>query len=440
MAHSRPELDYHTANKRCYFTLENGDRPDIMHTSGDIIQAKFHLDPLQGESMSVSNITVNFKCEVSTLITTGSGKDSRTYKHSAYLFCYSTVIINHNPITINSPKVWSVSFQFPWQVQPTETQISLHANPKFPYQAGDRLPPTWRRLCTGNPQSVRYYLESTMTRSGRIINHNDVDQIPLLFSPLLDIPSPDPYHCFGMNENIIRTSWQLDPAKHHGFRERTKAFFAYDDDTPTASFSVTASTPTVCCVEDRLPIKLHITYNEKTSTAPEQPAVTITGFYVRINDYIQYRVPYDKLLSKHDMVRESNVKISIGRYSNAREHIVYDGLSLDEWGSLSLPPSVGPSFSTFSVRREYTLKVSANLSCAGKSFEVVVIKHPLTVHPHRSLYRGLPGPSTSVAQPGASISKGDVGHGGRDEDQLPPYTASSSQQHPQLPMYGKGDF
>ena len=413
------------AGKQFYLTLENGDQLHALHTSGDTIRGKVHLRPFGNESLSVTNLRVNFKCKARTLITVHSNnasshRTSTTHKSSVYLFWFSAEVVSRS-ITVNSHHSWDVEFQFPWTAMPHPTQISFGANPAFPHQVGHRLPPTWSRDCHGHTQSVEYYLEAIMNRQGRMIDHKNKDRIPLFFCPPLDIPDPAPFRQMGRAGYIMRTSRLLDPVKkaeRYGFRERTKRIFSSNQD-PSARFVVKASAPTVCCVGDVLPINLHVTYNQNSSTAPEQPEISINNFYVRLNDYVQYRVPITRFFGDSELCKDSDNKINVAGkiVSVLAKKIVYDGMSLNEITPLRLSPALGPSFATFSISRNYVLKVSAVFNCAGKNYDLVLLRHLLTVHPARTLYRPLPGASPSLMQPLEAPVYGD-----EDGDEtLPPY-------------------
>jgi hypothetical protein len=429
---------YYQTLKTCYFTLENGDKPNALHTCGDRIRAKVHLHPsVRNETLSVSNLRVNFKCKVRTVIVTGGGNNRRTHKSSIYLFWFSTEIIRHRNISINAPQSWDVEFEFPWAVAPHPSQNGFRQNALFKHQAGHPLPPTWSRDCLGHNQTVQYYLESVVTRQGRMMEHGDKGILPLRFSPPLRIPDPPPALMTGMRGRLLRTSRLLDPAKrdeHYGFRERTKNLFSSDPD-PIATFFVTASAPTVCCVGDSLPVTLHIQYDQRTSTAPEQPEVTLKFFHVRLTDTVQYRVSTSGLLGDSELQRASEEKILIANRAVHPEPIVYEGMSLNEIAPVPLRLNVGASFATFSVNKSYMLKISAIFHCVGKDFDITLLRHRLTVHPPRTLHR-VPvivlDPVQSSKPQGQGPSLG--------EETLPPYVAGSAEGRAELPSYEEGAF
>ncbi|KAI4193445.1 MAG: hypothetical protein LQ350_008313 [Teloschistes chrysophthalmus] len=227
-----------------------------------------------------------------------------------------------------------------------------------------------------------------MTRRGRFMDHTDIDQLPLLFCPPLDIPDPAPCCVPGPPGTIVRTTRKLDPEKrteHYGFLAKTKDFLSTSDRDPSAVFRVKASAPTVCCLGDQIPITLRLIYIKDSSTAPEQPEVTISGLFARISSFVKYRV-----VRRHtELSRHSKTKTVIA-YPRFARSVVYDGMGLGELAPLWLPSTLDPSFATFSVSIQYILKISANFSCAGKDFDIVLVNHPLTVHPARSMYRPFP--------------------------------------------------
>ena len=382
---------YNPGDKRMYFTLQNGHDAGTAHTCGDTIRATLHLQPRGEESLSVSDICVKFKCKVRTAITTGGGNNQTTHRSSIYLYCFSTPIPigSQGSITVNSRQSWDVEFQFPWTVLPHPTQTDCRPHPAFPHEAGHRLPPTWSRLCNSNTQSVHYYLEWTMTRKGRLIDHNNKDRLPLVFCPPLDIPSPEQFPLSGPKAVIWRESRLLDPAKrgdHYGFREKTKDFFSSSNQNPNARFNVTASAPTVCCMIDSLPVKLHLEYREDLSTAPERPEVTIRSLQVRLDDFVQYRV---QRKWGGELVRTSSNKVDVAKKIFSPREVVYDAMNLNDLVPLDILR--GPSFATFNVNRTYMLKISATFSCSGKDFDLVIYRNELTIHPARIMYRPFPG-------------------------------------------------
>ncbi|KAL9597141.1 MAG: hypothetical protein Q9219_005363 [cf. Caloplaca sp. 3 TL-2023] len=425
MAVPDPALGCHT-DKNCYFTLENGDEATAVHTCGDVVRAKVHIQPQNGESLSLKNFSVNFKCEVRTVISTGSGKDSHTHRYSINLFCFSTPIIGQRTITVNAHQAWDIAFEFPWAIVPHPTHDVFRMNPAFPHESNHRLPPTWQQRCRGYVQTVQYYLESKMIRHGGVMDHNDKHQLPLLFCPPLDLANPPPALTAGPRETIMRTSRLLDPSKRnerHTLRDKVRDLFTSSNQIPSAIFGIKASAPTVCCVGDSLPITLQLNYDENSSTAPIQPELTISSLYVRLNDFVQYRIPSRSPFASYELVRQSDGKIVIAQRFFAQRP-VYDGMSLDELASLCLHPSdVGISFATFTISRQYVLKVSATFNCGAKDYDVVLLKHELTVHPARSLYRPPPWGNLSPEQP-IGIGENDS----RDwKDALPPYESTSVQ-------------
>ncbi|KAI4257075.1 MAG: hypothetical protein LQ352_001789 [Teloschistes flavicans] len=418
---------YYT-NKRCYFTLDNGDQPDAIHTCGDIVQAKLHMSPQYDESLTVSNVSVKFTGEVRTLITTGSGNDSRTYRASTSLFCFSTDIASRRAITINSHQTWDVAFQFPWAVLPHPSQEVFGPSSAFPHEPHHRPPPSWRQQCYSRIQSVDYYLEATTIRHGRIMNHNDLEQLAIHFCPPLDIPDPSPSYISGPKDTIMRTSRILDPEKsneHYGFITRSKDFFSSSNRNPSAVFTLEASAPTVRCLGDQIPISLRLSYIENSSTAPQQPEVTMSSLYARMSEVTRYRVAMKQLIGgPRELSRQVKTKIVIAERRFGRR-VVYDRMRLDELAPLWLPSTVGPSFATFSISRQYILKISAKFNCAGKDYDIVLVNHPLTVHPARAMYRPLPGALPRLEPPIAPQYQDD-----EDRMDLPPAYTSALLQNP----------
>ncbi|KAI4089609.1 MAG: hypothetical protein L6R37_008022, partial [Teloschistes peruensis] len=304
------------------------------------------------------------------------------------LFCFSTDIANGRAITIDADQTWDVVFQFPWAVMPHPTQDIFGPSSAFPHEAHHRPPPTWQQRCHGQTQSVQYYLEVSMNRRGRFMDHTDIDQLPLLFCPPLDIPNPATFCIPGPRGTIVRTTRKLDPEKrkeHYGFLAKTKDLLSSSNRDPSAVFRVVASAPTVCCLGGQIPITLCLIYIKDSSTAPEQPEVIVSNLFARISSFVQYRV----VRRYSELSRHSKTKTVIA-YPRFARSVVYDGMSLDELAPLSLPSTLDPSFATFSVSMQYILKISAKFSCAGKDFDIVLVNHPLTVHPARSMYRPFP--------------------------------------------------
>ncbi|KAL9584241.1 MAG: hypothetical protein Q9212_002245 [Teloschistes hypoglaucus] len=230
-----------------------------------------------------------------------------------------------------------------------------------------------------------------MTRRGRFVNHTNIDQLPLLFCPPLDIPDPAPCYTPGPTGIITRTTRILDPEKrteNYGFLAKTKDFLSRTIRNSSAVFTVQASTPTVCCVGDRIPITVRIIYVKDSSTTPKQPEVTISSLFARISSFVQYRVVRDYGFYR-DLSRQSKTKIVLANPQFAGS-VVYDGMSLDKLAPIWLPSTLGPSFATFSVSVQYVLKISAKFNYAGKHFDFVLVNHPLTIHPARSMYRPFP--------------------------------------------------
>ncbi|KAL8945635.1 MAG: hypothetical protein Q9183_008025, partial [Haloplaca sp. 2 TL-2023] len=247
--------------------------------------------------------------------------------------------------------------------------------------------------------SVQYYLEWKMIRKGRLVDHNDKDRLSLLFCPPLDIPNPEPFPLQGPKAVIWRESRLLDPAKrddHYGFRAKTKDFFSSSNQNPNARFNVTATAPTVCCMIDSLPVKLHLEYRDDLSTAPERPQVTLSSLHVRLNDFVQHRV---QRKWGGELVRTSSIKVDVAKKTFFPRERVYDAMSLNDLVNLDIV--VKPSFATFNINRTYMLKISATFNCAGKDFDLVIYRNELTIHPARAMYRPFPGsdPQDEVSRP-----------------------------------------
>ncbi|MCJ1393116.1 hypothetical protein MMC18_005988 [Xylographa bjoerkii] len=425
-----PKYDF-----RVPIQLSAPDQPQLIHTNGDRVTGQVRLLPSSG--LSIDRISLHFKGEVVTQVTTGYGDRRRTHYGTALLFHFCRDL----PLT-SIPALegtaWPFTFEFPWECLPAPQQWPSPPHELFYHEPGYPLPPTF--ATPDNRQKVVYYLEVVAHDRGAIFFSTVKNRLHLSFMPSRSQPHP-PSNLVHLKSSRTCVSRKLDPviaAEKPSIGKKTKRFFSNSEVKPTASFTVQSSVPSQICAGNTFPVVIGVEYDAARSTAPVVPTIHLRNIHARLTAITDCRVPHKTLFSglgSHTRHYKEKMLLVNSSFSMP----MYDHMQLEELiQGLRILPKVPPSFKSYNIARYYTLKVTAVVACAQQNFDVWI--GPRLGAPEFVVMSGVFKPApTDAPQHSLDPDLAAVRRLGieddEEEEELPPYEERDTGRTP-VPSYG----
>ena len=388
-----------------HFSLE---APDKVRTCGDIVYARLHVKP--GEKpLKTKYLRVSLKGKITHAIRTEKAGHDNYHYGKVYLFAVSTTLLDSETI-VSTPRAWDLAFEFPWHACPHPSQEDYaRSHPRFLVQAGPehRLPPSCN-FNYGSPIRIRYYLEAEYTREVGPLTTTESEKCTVHFCPPLENLSPPPGLTTDESQRLV-------------FQSRLWGSKGVDQ----AQISATA--PSACVIGTQIPIDLHLSYDGGATPVK----IGLMQIVVRLVDSCSLRIPASVLTLGRDLDQTDEQVLPLLSKTLAVPITIHDGMRLNDVVPILLRRTVGTSYTTFAVRRDFRLEVDVKLQCLGKKRQFNILRHPLIVYPSYEIHRTVP---TTIPDPAEHVDAAEVPQGqGKleeenqfkpprfSEDTLPPY-------------------
>ena len=383
--------------------LADGDSPRSIYTSGDRVKGQVVWNA--SRRLTVESIILQFKGVVKTQVMVSSGNSRRAVRGKAFLFDYAHTLSRTLHQDVGQSRSWDFDFVFPNNT-PAASGNRWAEHPKFHHLPGHQLPPTWSSL-DGRQQI--YYQIKVSAHTPLVFRRPLKDRVNLIYSPYRSVQYPDYLLC-KRTTTVVRTTRKLDsalPVQHRSVKESARSLFGSSiPSEPTSTFFVHSEVPRIVYVNGKLPIFIDIEHDLAKSTSREIPVIHLKDFHARLTEYTGVRVP-------NNHIRDSDRKITIDRRYYGRP--LTERMNLGEAWNISIEGHIPPTFKTYSMSREYVLKVTATVVCARKEYEIELGRHGLLI---------LPGPYRSLASIGPEVVPKIQAP--PDDDFLPPYEKASA--------------
>ena len=364
--------DFNSTDFAIFF--HDGARSKI-HTGGDRIKGKVVWRAYR--DLAVTSIHLQFKGKVKTQASVSNGQSQSTVWGRALLFDFNHTLCHELRQNIGESRSWDFDLEFPSKALAVTARCDTwKKHPDFHHLPGHDLPPTWSGRVDGI-QKIYYYVQ-VVAHTPAVFHKPVKNRIELSFCPYRTVQYPD-YLFFKRASTLVRTSRKLDsalPPQHLSVIDRARDFFGSSNSSgPTSIFSVHSEVPRVTYINGKLPVFISIEHDLVKSTSREIPIIHLAAFHARLTELTKIRA------KRH--IRNKSTKITIGRGpSYGRPSVpVTERTNIGETLDLSIQEHITPTFTTYSVRKNYILKVTATVICAGKTFEVELGKHVLLILP-----------------------------------------------------------
>lgn len=364
--------------KQIYIVLENGDRPEELHTCGQKVKGTVVCRP----SKNLTTLSIRLRGVVRTSVTHSSGNNqSSTTKAKAILFEYSHILSHSLSNSGNGQtQTWPFEFVFPFEAVPAVQSESWREHETFHHLPGHQLPPTWSSA--RDRQSVSYCLEAIALKPSSLFHSKMKEKVQLFFMPCRYVEHPNHLPLIGVR-SFTRSSRKLDPAltkQHYSLKEKARHLLGTSlPSEPRSSFRIHFEIPRVVCANGDLPIVLGIEHDLANSTSREIPVIYLKELHVNLNAYTFVRARSYIRHSREKIVIESECGIETPMYERMN-------LSSDIGGlTLKIPNHAISVFKTYSIARSYELKVKIVVSCAEKDYKIKLGRQGLEILP--SIYR-----------------------------------------------------
>ncbi|MCJ1233233.1 hypothetical protein MMC14_001188 [Varicellaria rhodocarpa] len=350
--------------------FHDGARSRI-HTGGDRIKGKVvwraHRD------LTVNSIHLQFKGKVKTQATVSTGQSTSTVWGRAILFDYTHTLCQTLRQNIGESRSWEFDLEFPSKaLTPTARCDTWKEHPDFHHLPGHELPPTWSGR-VDDIQKIYYYVQ-VVAHTPAVFRRPVKNRFELSFCPYRTVQHPD-CQLYKRVSTLVRTSRKLDsalPYQHLSIKDRARNLLGSSNSSePTSTFSVHSEVPSVAYINGKLPIFISIEHDLAKSTSREIPVIHLVDFHARLTELTKIRAKR--------YIRKKSTKITIERRQARRP--LTERTNIGEMLDLSIREHITPTFTTYSVCKNYMLKVTATVICAEKIFEIELGKHVLLILP-----------------------------------------------------------
>lgn len=316
-------------------------------------------------------------------IVDGSGKDKQTHRSTLELFSATRLLFNSNTSgesyailnqgTAADGKVeLPFEFAFPDRVVMAPNDL-YKPSPGFEHEAGHPLPTS---LQYGSSK-IEYALEVFVYKTVDWTPDKIVTQA-LPFRPTPTSTTSSDLVEFPRDPELYIIGHQLNPNndQNPGLLTKLKwsALSKYQDAVPGAKWRLTANCPYLLIAGKTIPISFSFYHIGHTPEIPEAPVVYIDQIGVKLTSMLTVRVPYQGMTGNRDIIRTFE-DVVINKVYVGGDEVMSDGLKLDKFGSLRLPPTFLPSFRTYGFHLSYRIKVVVEGHCANQNFKFTALRN-----------------------------------------------------------------
>ncbi|KAJ4985038.1 hypothetical protein SVAN01_09481 [Stagonosporopsis vannaccii] len=410
------------SNETTYIDLQ---RPHAFFTNEDVVRGCVRVHPTERPN----GIKIVFRGRCKMTLVEGSGKSKKIHKSTLELFSTSRLLFNSNTsresyAILNRGTATDGNVELPFEFTfPTQVMMAPNdlykPSPAFEHKAGHPLPTS---MDYGS-NSVEYALEVFVYKTTDW-TPDKIVTLTLPFRPTAPWTASDTTDLveFPKSPELYIIGHQLDPNNDQdpGLLTKLKwsTMFKYKHAIPGAKWRLTANCPYLLIAGKRVPISFSFYHIGHTPEIPEAPVVYVNQIGVKLTSMLMVRVPYQGMTGDRDTIRTYETVI-INKVFVAGDEVMRDGLKLEEFGSLSLPPTVLPSFRTYGLRLMYRIKVVVEGHCAHQEFKFTALRDFCYI-------------ACDVQREGRNLPDAAVASGSRDvplqspreaaiEDQLPAY-------------------
>ena len=372
------------------------DVPNKFYTASSPVTGNVTL--IGTEDVGVGSISITFsgRCKSKIVVSRGNNGSS-TYRGRVTLFTYTQTLFR-GPHTLHpSEHSWAFSFRFPERCEEVVRSGDwFQSDPRYCDDVNQPLPSTYHLLERGwqRRQSgfVSYQLEATLSTDGTRIfsSWQNSTTKELKFVKVRVEAAPDP-RMIVMRRAFVCQSMHLMP----GYEQRSLTFkeklaSLRSKNVPTATFELVLEMPQVVVCNQALPLYLSVEHGLTNPTLSTTPSVSLKGIKVSLQANGSVRCMNEGLstiLGDYDREESWDEDITIatldltGRPTPINERI--DLRNVMDLKAQSRPGLYGytvqPTFSTFNLRLQYSLRVKITVECAQKTFRRELVSQPLEV-------------------------------------------------------------
>jgi Arrestin (or S-antigen), N-terminal domain len=264
--------------------------------------------------------------------------------------------------------MWPFEFTFPSLTGEVESNATWGGR-RLP------LPPSFRKLSGGIGSTVlaqiRYDLEAVILGPGqRLISRSDAK---ILFCPSRMVDSPDPglfpqdklVECISSRREMGKTGWW------YNFKVSCKEAFSSSTKLPKSTFSIRMELPSLVVAGQNLPLFMGVDHDLEKSNARDIPLVFLKEIKVRLDSTTRVgavgtlgmpmgrQKPVTEVFAGPSMTIESTGLV-LSERMDLREHLRQHLLLRNYLPSFEMP----------TVTRSYSMLVSIQIACAGKTFKL----------------------------------------------------------------------
>lgn len=371
----------HSCNDGDQTTYIDLERPYDFFTNGDIVRGRVRVHPTERPN----GIKIEFRGRCKMKLFTGSGRNRQTHKSVLDVFQASQLLFDSNTsnesyailnegIGPDGKVDLPFEFRFPDQVMmaPSSLYRRCQSDSGFEHEAGHPLPTSMEY--DGN--SVYYLLEALVYKTTDWAP-DKIIKIRVPFRPTAPFTSSTALVKFPRYPELYLTGHHLNPNndQNPGFLTKLKwsALSKYQHEIPGAKWRFTARCPFLLIAGEKIPLTFSFYETGRTPELPEAPDVYVRQIGVKLTSILTVRIPYDGITGLRSNFQDIEKQI-INKVFDAGDTVMYNGLRLDEFGSLKLPPTTLPSFGTYGLRLLYRIKVVVEGFCANKDFKYTALR------------------------------------------------------------------
>ena len=350
--------------------------PRTKYQAGDIVSGSVCLasQHTKGQEVDVGSIAIEF-----------TGK-STTSKHwpripdSVPLFSFKKTLFTgprrlHAPygqVQNIDPNEWPFSFTIPLNCSVPQRD-SIASSPYFNSDPSQPLPISFvDENVHGGSCSIMYELQAALLsplKDGYYTNEGCTEKVEISIHRPRSIAQPS----FSFNDKIstfTHRSLLLLPREERELahrpltiKEKLKLKPPSIEHLPKAVFTIKVQTPSAAVIGQPLPLMLHVDYDAHFSTVPP-PIFHLKRVSIHLCEETSiWGLKRAGELESTRWTKEITLqeKEFVTRRPRVEEH-----LDLRTVMDTMIPRNVSPTFKTFNIARNYSLKVFARVECAGK--------------------------------------------------------------------------
>ena len=405
--------------------------------SGFVQLASQHVRDVEIDVKSIA-VTFSGRCK-----TTRPTRETHHHRKSVVLFAEKKVLFV-GPARLHAPaqsaraspppRRFPFDFTFPMDCSQAETE-NFETGPFFNIDRNQQLPASFTNDEGFDKALIIYELKTELL----VPDENGYHMQESFFQTLsLNLHSPrtvqEPLVGFSLISNSFsHQSIELLPPSQRDFhrrpltmKQRLGLTSVVKDRLPKACFTATVLVPSVAVIGWPLPLMLHIDHDVENSTIISPPIIYLRKLQVFLRTETSIcGMKHLAMTSDFDQGGwTSSAKIVDIRFSRNLPRVEH--LDLRGIMDLNVVPDLLPTFKTFDIARTYSLRVSAIVECAEKSFAIWTADQTRCIFLAKDYEPAML--NRDLAPPFSMNGQED-----RNENGVPPPYESSRMNHPLAP-------